>query len=174
MKLEIEVIGSMYQDWDNEVFSWDADNLIKITIDDKLMVSKYFKEFTISEEESDIDNGLYKPGILPDYYLIDYVGSCSVDMEDGSSVQIPYAYCNLRSEGEVLIKYGKWQLKKILEVDEDFKLSDLVFVRLDNLAEAIQSGEPHFSSFILYPGHGEIILKEIASNIKDEYNCNIE
>lgn len=72
MKLEIEVIGRMHQDWDNEVFSWDGDNLIKITVADKLIVSKYFKEFTISEEESDIDNGLYKTGIMPDYYLIDY------------------------------------------------------------------------------------------------------
>ena len=24
-KLEIEVLGSMYQDWDNEEFSWDEE-----------------------------------------------------------------------------------------------------------------------------------------------------
>ena len=174
MKLEIEVLGRMYQDWDNEVFSWDMDNLIKISVDSQVLVNKYFNDFTISDEENEKDNGLYESGILTNSYLIDYVGSCSVVTEEGNTVDIPYAYCNLKSEGEVLIKYGKWHLKREIEVAEDFQLSDLVFVRLGNLAEAINSGEPHFASFILYPGKGEIILRELASNIKDEYYCNIE
>ena len=69
---------------------------------------------------------------------------------------------------------GKWHLKAALEVENEFKLSDLVFVRLDNLIEAINSGEPGFSSLILLPGKGVINFSEVASNIKDTYECTIE
>jgi hypothetical protein len=102
------------------------------------------------------------------------VGSCSVKTESGDTITIPYAYCNLKSEGDVTIKYGKWHLKAELEVENEFKLSDLVFVRLDNLIEAINSGEPGFSSLILLPGKGTIKFNEVASNIKDTYECTIE
>ncbi len=110
-KLEIEVLGSMYQDWDNEEFSWDVDNIIKVKVDNELAINKRFGEFTVDEDETDLDNGIYKPAILPSYYLIDYVGSCSVKTESGDTITIPYAYCNLKSEGNVTIKYGKWHLK---------------------------------------------------------------
>ena len=173
-KLEIEVLGSMYQDWDNEEFSWDVDNIIKVTLDNELVINKRFGEFTVDEDETDLDNGIYKPAILPNYYLIDYVGSCSVKTESGDTITIPYAYCNLKSEGDVTIKYGKWHLKAALEVENEFKLSDLVFVRLDNLIEAIDSGEPGFASLILLPGKGVINFSEVASNIKDTYECTIE
>lgn len=173
-KLEIEVLGSMYQDWDNEEFSWDVDNIIKVMIDNELVINKRFGEFTVDEDETDLDNGIYKPAILPNYYLIDYVGSCSVKTESGDTITIPYAYCNLKSEGDVTIKYGKWHLKAELEVENEFKLSDLVIVRLDNLIEAIESGEPGFASLILLPGEGTIKFNEVASNIKDTYECTIE
>ena len=173
-KLEIEVLGSMYQDWDNEEFSWDVDNIIKVKVDNELVINKRFGEFTVDEDETDLDNGIYKPAILPSYYLIDYVGSCSVKTESGDTITTPYAYCNLKSEGDVTIKYGKWHLKAELEVENEFKLSDLVFVRLDNLIEAINSGEPGFSSLILLPGKGTIKFNEVASNIKDTYECTIE
>ena len=173
-KLEIEVLGSMYQDWDNEEFSWDVDNIIKVTLDNELVINKRFGEFTVDEDETDLDNGIYKPAILPNYYLIDYVGSCSVKTESGDTITIPYAYCNLKSEGDVTIKYGKWHLKAALEVENEFKLSDLVFVRLNNLIESINSGEPGFSSLILLPGKGTIKFNEVASNIKDTYECTIE
>ena len=173
-KLEIEVLGSMYQDWDNEEFSWDVDNIIKVTLDNELVINKRFDEFTVDEDETDLDNGIYKPAILPNYYLIDYVGSCSVKAESGDTITIPYAYCNLKSEGDVTIKYGKWHLRAELEVENEFKLSDLVFVRLDNLIEAIDSGEPGFASLILLPGKGVINFSEVASNIKDTYECTIE
>jgi len=173
-KLEIEVLGSMYQDWDNEEFSWDVDNTIKVKLDDQLVINKRFDEFTVDEDETDLDNGIYKPDILPDYYLIDYVGTCSIKTESGNSITIPYAYCNLKSEGEVTIKYGKWHLKAELEVENEFKLSDLVFIRLNNLIEAIESGEPGFASLILLPGKGTIKFNEVASNIKDTYECTIE
>ena len=173
-KLEIEVLGSMYQDWDDEVFSWDVDNIIKVTLDNELVINKRFDEFTVDEDETDLDNGIYKPDVLPNYYLIDYVGSCSVKAESGDTITIPYAYCNLKSEGDVTIKYGKWHLRAELEVENEFKLSDLVFVRLDNLIEAIDSGEPGFASLILLPGKGVINFSEVASNIKDTYECTIE
>jgi len=173
-KLEIEVLGSMYQDWDNEEFSWDVDNIIKVKLDNELVINKRFDEFIVDEVETDLDNGLYKPDILPDYYLIDYVGTCSIKTENGDTTIIPYAYCNLKSEGDITIKYGKWHLKAELEVENEFKLSDLVFVRLDNLIEAIESGEPGFASFILLPGKGVINFNEVASNIKDTYECNLE
>ena len=38
-KLEIEVLGSMYQDWDNEEFSWDVDNIIKVKVDNELAIN---------------------------------------------------------------------------------------------------------------------------------------
>ena len=117
---------------------------------------------------------IYKPAILPNYYLIDYVGSSSVKTESGDTITIPYAYCNLKSEGDVTIKYGKWHLKAELEVENEFKLSDLVFIRLNNLIEAIESGEPGFASLILLPGKGTIKFNEVASNIKDTYECYIE
>jgi len=66
------------------------------------------------------------------------------------------------------------EVKALLEVEEEFKLSDLVFVRLDNLINAINSGEPGFASLILLPGKGVINFSEIASNIKDTYECTIE
>jgi len=173
-KLEIEVLGSMYQDWDNEEFSWDVDNIIKVKLDNELLINKRFDEFTVDEDETDLDNGIYKPDILPDFYLIDYVGTCSIKTESGNSITIPYAYCNLKSEGDVTIKYGKWHLKAELEVENEFKLSDLVFIRLNNLIEAIESGEPGFASLILLPGKGTIKFNELASNIKDTYECTIE
>ena len=173
-KLEIEVLGSMYQDWDNEEFSWDVDNIIKVKVDNELAINKRFGEFTVDEDETDLDNGIYKPDILPSYYLIDYVGSCSVKTESGDTITIPYAYCNLKSEGNVTIKYGKWHLRAELEVENEVKLSDLVIVRLDNLIDAIESGEPGFASLILLPGKGAIKFNEVASNIKDTYECYIE
>ena len=173
-KLEIEVLGRMYQDWDNEEFSWDVDNIIKVKVDNELAINKRFGEFTVDEDETDLDNGIYKPDILPSYYLIDYVGSCSVKTESGDTITIPYAYCNLKSEGNVTIKYGKWHLRAELEVENVFKLSDLVIVRLDNLIDAIESGEPGFASLILLPGKGAIKFNEVASNIKDTYECYME
>jgi hypothetical protein len=173
-KLEIEVLGSMYKDWDDEEFSWDVDNIIKVKLDNQLVINKRFGEFTIDEDETDLDNGIYKPAILPNYYLIDYVGSCSIKSESGDTVRLPYAYCNLKSEGDITIKYGKWHLKAELEVENEFKLSDLVFVRLDNLIEAIDSGEPGFASLILLPGKGCVNFSEFASNIKDTYECFME
>ena len=173
-KLEIEVVGSMYQDWDNEEFSWDADNIIKVKVNNELVINKRFGEFIVDEDETDLDNGIYKSAMLPDYYLIDYVGSCSIKAESGDIITIPYAYCNLKSEGDVTIKYGKWHLKAELEVENEFKLSDLVFIRLNNLIEAIESGEPGFASLILLPGKGTIKFNELASNIKDTYECTIE
>jgi hypothetical protein len=50
----------------------------------------------------------------------------------------------------------------------------LVIVRLDNLIDAIDSGEPGFASLILLPGKGAIKFNEVASNIKDTYECYIE
>ena len=64
-KLEIEVLGRMYQDWDNEEFSWDVDNIIKVKVDNELAINKRFGEFTVDEDETDLDNGIYKPDILP-------------------------------------------------------------------------------------------------------------
>ena len=49
-KLEIEVLGSMYQDWDDEVFSWDVYNIIKVTLDNELVINKRFDEFTVDED----------------------------------------------------------------------------------------------------------------------------
>jgi hypothetical protein len=40
--------------------------------------------------------------------------------------------------------------------------------------EGIDSGEPGFSSLILLPGKGVIHFSEVASNIKDTYECTIE
>jgi hypothetical protein len=174
MKLEIEVLGSMYYDWDNEEFSWDVDNIIKVKLDNELVINKRFGEFTVNEDETDLDNGIYKPDVLPSYYLIDYVGSCTIKAESGDIITIPYAHCNLKSEGNVTIKYGKWHLRAELEVENEFKLSDLVIVRLDNLIDAIDSGEPGFASLILLPGKGAIKFNEVASNIKDTYECYIE
>ena len=102
------------------------------------------------------------------------MGSSSVKAESGDTITIPYAYCNLRSEGNTTINYGKWHLRAELEVENEFKLSDLVFIRLDNLIAAINSGEPGFASLILLPGKGVINFNEIASNIKDTYECYIE
>ena len=173
-KLEIEVLGSMYQDWDNEEFSWDVDNIIKVKVDNELVINKRFGEFKVDEDETDLDNGIYKPDILSRNYLIDYVGSCTIKAEPSDTITIPYAYCNLKSEGNTTINYGKWHLRAELEVENEFKLSDLVFIRLDNLIAAINSGEPGFASLILLPGKGAINFNEIASNIKDTYECYIE
>lgn len=174
MKLEIEVKGTMYQDWDNEEFSWDVDNIIKVKLNNELVIDKRFEEFTVDDVETDLDNGIYKPDVLPNYYLIDYVSSCSIKVESGDTLTIPYAHCNLKTEGDVTIKYGKWHLKAELEVENEFKLSDLVFIRLDNLIEAINSGEQGFASLILLPGKGIIKFHEVTSNIKDTYECTIE
>jgi hypothetical protein len=64
-------------------------------------------------------------------------------------------------------------LKKEIDVADDFKFSDLIFMRLDNLAKAIHSGEPYFASLVCCVGYGEINLKIVASNIKDEEECTI-
>jgi hypothetical protein len=41
-KLEIEVLGRMYQDWDNEEFSWDVyDSIFHKSLFHLLMHSKY-------------------------------------------------------------------------------------------------------------------------------------
>jgi uncharacterized tellurite resistance protein B-like protein len=172
--LKIEIIGSMYQDYDDEVYSWDCDNLLQISLNNELIAKKYFSELKISEEESDIDNNIYKPGMLSDAYLIDTVHACSLALEDGTNIQMPYANCNLRREGEVQIKYGKWHLKAELTVSSKFQISDLVIVSLNNLADAISSGEAHFASFIVLPGEGELVFSEIDSNIKDEYIVIVE
>lgn len=102
------------------------------------------------------------------------MGSCSVRTESVDTITIPHAYCNLKSEGSVTINYGKWHLKAALEVGNEFKLSDLVFVRLNNLIAAINSGEPGFASLIVLPGKGAIKFDEAASNVKDTYECVIE
>mgnify|MGYP000571645362 FL=1 len=62
----------MYQDWDNEEFSWDVDNIIKVKVDNELVINKRFGEFKVDEDETDLDNGIYKPDILSRNYLIDY------------------------------------------------------------------------------------------------------
>ena len=89
------------------------------------------------------------------------MGSCSVKTESGDTITIPYAYCNLKSEGDVTIKYGKWHFKAALEVENEFKLSDLVFVRLDNLIEAINSGEPGFSSLYYCQAKEQLSLMKL-------------
>ena len=50
---------------------------------------------------------------------------------------------------------------------------DLIFVKLENLANAIGSGEPNFASIVCLAGHGEIFFKEVASNIKDQYDVDL-
>jgi uncharacterized tellurite resistance protein B-like protein len=169
-KLKIEIIGSMYYNTTDDVYSWDADNLLQISMNDRLIAKKYLSEIKIAEEESAVVNNIYKPGILSDDYLIDTVHASTLQLEDGTTIHIPFANCNLRREGELQIEYGKWHLQAELEVPGQFQLSELVFVSLNNLAEAIGSGEPHFASLILYPGVGELVFDVIDVNIKDTYS----
>jgi hypothetical protein len=51
MKLGIEIMGRMFQDWDNEVFRRDMDNILKISLDGKLMYSGECKDL-VNEVET--------------------------------------------------------------------------------------------------------------------------
>ena len=109
-KLTIEIVGRMYQDWDNEVFSWDIDNPIKIFLDETLLLSKSFKDFSILEESNDTETVTNIINELS-YYKISKLQTCRVETESGESVRLPYAVCNIKSTGETVVKYGKWHLK---------------------------------------------------------------
>ena len=109
-KLTIEIVGRMYQDWDNEVFSWDIDNPIKIFLDETLLLSKSFKDFSILEESNDTETVTNTINELS-YYKISKLQTCRVETESGESVRLPYAVCNIKSTGETVVKYGKWHLK---------------------------------------------------------------
>lgn len=168
MKLEIEVWGTMFQDWDNEVFRWDTDNYLKISLGEKLLYSGQLKGLTVVDADDSLDAATEAIKALK-CYTFDNMKRCSFQTKEGKTEHVAYAYSNLSDTGdEVTIKYGKFHLKKAVEVADDFKLSDLTFVRLDNLANAIQSGDPYFASLICCPGHGEIYLETVASNIKDQ------
>lgn len=171
-KLTIEIGGRMYQDWDNEVFSWDIDNPIRIFLDETLLLSKSFRDFSILEETNENEAVSSTVNELS-YYKIVKPQTCQVETESGEAVRLPYVVCNIKSTGETVIKYGKWHLKAELSVKSSFQLTDLIFVKLENLANAIQSGEPNFASIVCLEGHGEILFKEVASNIKDQYDCEI-
>jgi len=88
---------STNRDWYNQEFSWDVDNIIKVKVDNELDINKRFDKFTVDEDETDLDNGIYKPDILPDYYLIDYVGTCSIQTESGNSITIPTSSKNTKT-----------------------------------------------------------------------------
>ena len=57
--------------------------------------------------------------------------------------------------------------------EESFQIANLIFVKLKNLANAIGSGEPNFASIVCLAGHGEIFFKEVASNIKYQYDVDL-
>ena len=171
-KLTIEIGGRMHQDWDNEVFSWDIDNLIKITLDGELILSKSFKDFYIFEESKDVEKIINTIDEL-NYYSLEKLQTCQVETESGEAIIFPYTICNIKRTGGTIVKYGKWHLKAELDVQEDFQIADLIFVKLENLAEAIGSGEPNFASIVCLVGHGEILFKEVASNIKDQYDVEL-
>tara|TARA_X000000368_G_scaffold417581_1_gene414368 strand:- start:199 stop:732 length:534 start_codon:yes stop_codon:yes gene_type:complete len=172
MKLLIEVWGRMYQDWDNEVFRWDTDNYLKLTLGDKEIFSGQFSQLEEGDEDSAFAAVTNEVEAL-EYYKLWEMLSLSFKTESGDDLKLGYAYCDLVSSGDTLVKYGKYHLKKEIEVGEDFKFSDLAFVRLGNIANGIPSGEPYFASLISCVGHGEIVLREVNSNIKDQYNSTI-
>jgi hypothetical protein len=172
MNLLIEVWGLMHQDWDNEVFRWDTDNYLKLTLEGKEVFSGQFSQFEEGDEDSVLDAVTTELENL-NYYKFWEMLSLSFKTESGDELKLGYAYCDLVNSGDTLVKYGKYHLKKEIEVGEDFKFSDLAFVRLGNVANGIPSGESYFSSLICCVGHGEIVLKEVQSNIKDEFNCTI-
>jgi hypothetical protein len=166
--LEIEVWGTMFQDWDNEVFRWDTDNYLKLSLDETLLYSGQLTGLTVVDADDSIDAATEAIKALK-CYTFDSMKRGAFQTKEGKTEHVAYAYCNLSDTGEeVTIKYGKFHLKGDFEVADDFKLSDLTFVRLDNLAKAIQSGDPYFASLICCPGHGELYLKTVASNIKDQ------
>ena len=171
-KLTIEIGGRMHQDWDNEVFSWDMDNLIKITLDGELILSKSFKDFYIFEESKDVEKITNTIDAL-NYYSIEKLKTCQAKTENGETIIFPYTICNLKSTEKTTVKYGKWHLKAELDLQESFQIADLIFVKLENLANAIGSGEPNFASIVCLAGHGEIFFKEVASNIKDQYDVDL-
>ena len=173
MKLAIEIMGSMFQDWDNEVFRWDMDNILKIRLDGKLMYSGECKNLINEVETNDSFDAAISTIEQERHYSYVSAKSSAFQTTEGNTEHLTYAYCNLKATGETTIKYGKFHLKKEIDVADDFKFSDLIFVRLDNLANAVQSGEPYFASLICCVGHGEINLKIVASNIKDEEECRI-
>ena len=172
MQLSIEVWGSMHQDWDNKLFRWDSDNYLKLTLGEEEIFSGQFSQLEEGDEDSAFAAVTEEVEAL-DYYKLWEMLSLSFTAESGNELQLGYAYCDLLSSGETLVKYGKYHLKKEIEVGEDFKFSDLAFIRLGNVAHGIPSGEPYFASLISCVGHGEIVLREVASNIKDQYNCAI-
>ena len=168
MKLEIELMGSMFQDWDNEVFRWDTDNILKISLNEKLIYSGPLTGLTVVDADDTVTAATEATQALK-YYSFDHMKRCAFETKDGKTEHFAYAYSNLKAAGEeVTIKYGKFHLAGEVEVADDFKLSDLTFVRLDNLAKAVHSGDPYFASLICCVGHGEINLKTKASNIKDQ------
>ena len=50
MKLLIEVWGTMYQDWNNELFRWDTDNYLKLTLEGNTVFSGQFSQLEQSAE----------------------------------------------------------------------------------------------------------------------------
>jgi hypothetical protein len=168
MKLEIEVWGRMFQDWDNEVFRWDTDNYLKISLGGNLMYKGELTGLTVVDADDSLDAATEAIKALK-CYNFDSMKRCSFQTKEGQTEHVAYAYSNLRDTGEeVTIKYGKFHLKGDFEVADDFKMSDLTFVRLDNLANAIFSDDPYFASLICCPGHGELSLKTVASNLKSQ------
>lgn len=183
MKLLIEVLGNMYQDWDNELFRWDTDNYLKLTLEGNTVFSGQFSQLEQSAEfqyvlesyavKDDAFDSVTNEVEALEYYKLWEMLSLSSKTELGDDLKLGYADCDLIRSGETSVKYGKYHLKKEIEVGQGFKFSDLAFVRLGNIADGIPSGEPYFASLISCVGHGEIVLREEASNIKDQYNCTI-
>ena len=183
MKLLIEVLGNMYQDWDNELFRWDTDNYLKLTLEGNTVFSGQFSQLEQSAEfqyvlesyavKDDAFDSVTNEVEALEYYKLWEMLSLSSKTELGDDLKLGYADCDLIRSGETSVKYGKYHLKKEIEVGQGFKFSDLAFVRLGNIADGIPSGKPYFASLISCVGYGEIVLREEASNIKDQYNCTI-
>ena len=185
MKLLIEVWGTMYQDWNNELFRWDTDNYLKLTLEGNTVFSGQFSQLEEGGEDDAFDSVTNEVEAL-EYYKLWEMLSLSSKTELGDDLKLGYARCDLIGSGETLVKYGKYHLKKEIEVSQGFKFSDLAFVRLGNIADGIPSGEPYFASLISCVGHGQILLGEEdscgiwkyvhsgpTSKRKDDYYCTI-
>ena len=196
MKLLIEVWGTMYQDWNNELFRWDTDNYLKLTLEGNTVFSGQFSQLEQSAEfqyvlesyavKDDAFDSVTNEVEALEYYKLWEMLSLSSKTELGDDLKLGYADCDLIRSGETSVKYGKYHLKKEIEVGQGFKFSDLAFVRLGNIADGIPSGKPYFASLISCVGHGQILLGEEdscgiwkyvhsgpTSQNKDDYYCEI-
>jgi hypothetical protein len=99
MKLGIEIMGRMFQDWDNEVFRRDMDNILKISLDGKLMYSGECKDL-VNEVET---NNTFETAISTiealKYYSYGSMKRCAFETTEGNTEHIAYAYCNLKATG---------------------------------------------------------------------------